>query len=58
VGLYISYWRCNFTRTIRIMRDDHVPVGELKLKGRELTQTDQREAEKLKAQLEAQMLPR
>ena len=55
MGLVINYWRCNFTREIRIMRDAADPssvVGIVKLKGKELTRADQRRAEKLAAELE------
>lgn len=51
MSLFISYWRCNYTKTIRIMRHNEnaspSAVAEIRLIGEELTDEDKENAERL-----------
>ncbi len=55
-GLFISYWRSNYTKTVRIMRHEECAtpsaVAEIALKGEELTDADVDAAEAKLAELE------
>jgi hypothetical protein len=57
VSLFISYWRCNYTKTIRIMQHNEFSspsaVAEMRLIGEELTDADVQSAKELLKRLNA-----